>query len=242
MNSLSLPIIAPPDGWDHPRPYIYVNMAMSLDGKITTAKRESFLLGTEHDWERMDHLRSQADGILNGARTIRDDDPPVRVRSPRRIDQRVEAGKPSQPVNVIVTNGSGFPKDARILCTEGAQALVLHPSEAGKNLADLLTAKNIEGQEAGAESLDWEQGMAALRERGIGVLLAEGGGSLNGQLAQRGLIDEFFVTVTPKIVGGRDAPTPVEGDGLTVETLLHFALASCESIGNEVFLRYKRGS
>lgn len=234
------PHIEIPSGWDASRPYIYVNMAMTMDGKITTEARDSIVLGSEADWERMDQLRAQADGIINGANTIRADNPPVRVKSPRRKDLRTAAGKAVQPWNIVVTNGGGVPRDARILKEEGARVLILHPERARAALEDVLALDNVEGVVAGESQVDLVDGLAQLPARGVGLLLAEGGASFNGSLIDADVVDEFFLTVTPAILSGTDAPSPVEGPGLSPETGRRFALVSCATADDQVFLRYQR--
>ena len=79
------------------RPFVYVNMAMTVDGKITSAGRELPALTSDHDRDEMDRLRAEADALLVGAGTLRADDPPLHVRSEAMQAYRRSLGKPARP-------------------------------------------------------------------------------------------------------------------------------------------------
>ena len=76
-------------------------------------------------------------------------------------------------------------------------------------------------------------------DRGVRRLLCEGGGQMNFDLFAAGAVDEVFVTVAPWILGGREAPTPVDGDGLPWSGRIALDLVSCETEGSEVYLHYR---
>ena len=79
------------------RPFVYVNMAMTADGKITSAGREYAAFTSRHDKRSMDRLRAEADAVLVGAGTLRTDDPPLTVRDPAMRAHRESLGKPPAP-------------------------------------------------------------------------------------------------------------------------------------------------
>jgi riboflavin biosynthesis pyrimidine reductase len=78
-----------------------------------------------------------------------------------------------------------------------------------------------------------------LEERGQCRILVEGGGELNFAFFKENLVDELYVTVTPRIIGGADAPTPVDGAGFLRAALKTLELVSSRRRGDEVFLRYR---
>jgi riboflavin biosynthesis pyrimidine reductase len=80
--------------------------------------------------------------------------------------------------------------------------------------------------------------LRSLREEGVGALLCEGGPTLHGALQAAGLVDELFLTIAPKLVGG-EAPRIIEGDVLPETTELELAWL-LEQDG-ELFARYRRG-
>jgi riboflavin-specific deaminase-like protein len=217
-------------------------MAASIDGKISTASRESFLLGSKHDWRRMDELRAQADAILNGAGTIRSDNPPVRVRDEGLRSQRKERGKPATPWNILASNSAAIDFDARIFKEPDSHVVMLSPEQARRQFDGRPLPTNFEVSYHGAKELDLTAALHWLKTQHVELLLVEGGGTLNGELLRLGAVDEVFLTIAPSLIGGKTAPTPFDGPGLGLETLQQMELVSCEMRDNEVFLRYLRDS
>jgi riboflavin biosynthesis pyrimidine reductase len=80
------------------------------------------------------------------------------------------------------------------------------------------------------------------RERGCKVVLCEGGGVLNARLFEANAIDELYVTIVPRILGGESAPTLVEGEGFEPDAIPDARLASVERVGDELFLVYRFGA
>lgn len=78
-----------------------------------------------------------------------------------------------------------------------------------------------------------------LRDRGIERLLVEGGGELNWSFVSQDLLDELFVTVAPALLGGRDAPTLLEGDGFYMAEQRRLRLLDVRHEGDELFCRYR---
>ena len=91
-----------------------------------------------------------------------------------------------------------------------------------------------------ASGFDWIQILRNFRDQGIKHLLVMGGGQLVANLVERDLIDELWLTVCPLIIGGKDAPTPCDGTGVSLANAPRFTLVSNQAIGDEVFLNYKR--
>ena len=83
--------------------------------------------------------------------------------------------------------------------------------------------------------------LAVLREgHGLKTLLVEGGSELNASLLSADVVDELFLTLAPKVKLGRETPTLTGGDALARESMRRFRLVSCQPVGDEVFLRYRR--
>jgi 2,5-diamino-6-(ribosylamino)-4(3H)-pyrimidinone 5'-phosphate reductase len=221
------------------RPFVYINMATTVDGKITSAAREYPRFASERDRRNMDILRARADAILVGAGTIRADNPSLLVRDDGMRQYRRSLGKPRGPMKVLVTAGAAVGTDCRFFNEEdGGARLVATTEEA--------PAKNIAAFEGKAEVLRIGSGavdlpalLAELKRRGVHKLLAEGGGEMNWQLIHEDLVDEIFITVAPSLLGGRDAPTAVEGDGLTMERQIRMRLLEMRREEDEIFCRYE---
>src|SRR5688572_33483564 len=91
------------------RSHIIVNMAISVDGRINSYRRERFSLGSEHDRRLMDVLRERADAIIIGAGTVRHDGHPMRIRYADLRARRIAAKKSAHPVNVVLSGDLDLP-------------------------------------------------------------------------------------------------------------------------------------
>jgi 2,5-diamino-6-(ribosylamino)-4(3H)-pyrimidinone 5'-phosphate reductase len=210
------------------RPYVILNAAMTLDGKIATSSGDS-KISSEADLTRLHRLRSRVDAVMVGAGTILADDPSLTVR-------RV---KGKNPIRVVVDGMARIPTDARVL------------DQSAKTIVAVLKAadeKKVEGlRRAGAEVLlfDGEQInlrslLEELHRRGIRKLLLEGGSTLNWNMIAAGLVDEIQVTVAPRIVGGAAAKTLVGGAGFpTVKEGVKLRLSKITKVGSDVLLIYR---
>ncbi len=96
-----------------------------------------------------------------------------------------------------------------------------------------LTTKTIEGE------IDWIDAFQQLETLGIKRLAILGGGKLVASVLAAGLIDELWLTVCPLILGGVDAPTPVEGKGFLADLAPKLELLAVKQVGGEVFLHYR---
>ena len=189
-------------------PFVTAKYAMSLDGKIATATGESRWITGEAARLRAHRLRRECDAIMVGIGTALLDDPQLTAR-----DQ--EAAPPErQPLRVVVDSQGRLPPEAAMLRTPGGRCIVATalPSpqqaqalcEAG---AEVLTHPAKDGR------VDLRALLRDLGERQVTGLLAEGGGSLLASLVEERLVDRVVAFIAPVLIGGREAPTPVEGRG-----------------------------
>src|SRR5664280_1467715 len=96
------------------RPFIFINSAMSADGKLSTKERKQVRISGKLDFGRVDELRAQADAVMVGIGTVLSDDPSLTVKSPERKAARKAAGKSENPVRIIVDSAARTPLDADI--------------------------------------------------------------------------------------------------------------------------------
>ncbi len=96
-----------------------------------------------------------------------------------------------------------------------------------------LITKTIAGE------IDWIDAFQQLETLGIKRLAILGGGKLVASVLAAGLIDELWLTVCPLILGGADAPTPVEGKGFLAYLAPKLELLTVKQVGGEVFLHYR---
>jgi len=188
-------------------------MASTVDGKITSAKREYPRFTSTHDRETMDRLRAEADAILVGAGTARADNPPLHVRTDEMRAYRRSLGKPESLDRVLVSASLDIEPDSRFFEDDGGARIVATVEDApGDRLAALETRAEV--WRLGLGRVDLPELLRRLEDRGVRRLLVEGGGELNWAFLEQDLIDELYVTIAPRLLGGRDAPTLLEGRGL----------------------------
>jgi len=190
-------------------PFTTVKAAMSIDGKIATAKGESRWISGEKSRARAHRLRAESDAIMVGLGTVVQDDPLLSVRTSDRPRKR-------QPLKVIVDSRCGTPPGARVLSPESpGKTLIAATTDAPRERVQRLSDRGAEVLLLPPQDghVDLRQLMGKLTERGIVSLVVEGGSRLLGELIREGLADKIVLFVAPKIIGGQDAPSLIGGKG-----------------------------
>jgi diaminohydroxyphosphoribosylaminopyrimidine deaminase/5-amino-6-(5-phosphoribosylamino)uracil reductase len=194
-------------------PFFTLKWAMSLDGKIATRSGESKWITGETARALAHDLRDRSDAILVGVDTVIADDSELSVR--------IATGRPERPRGpwrIIVDSAGRIPLEAKVLRSDLATGTIV----ATTARADLAKLENI--VQCGAEALvlpdrngrvELEALATALASRGIVNVMVEGGATVFGAFLQAGLADKIHAFIAPKIIGGRAAPGPVGGEGIS---------------------------
>ena len=225
----------PPD-----RPYLYINMVASADGKVTVDGSERGL-GSSGDKRMMQELRAHADAVINGATTLRVSGSSPLVRPPDLQELRRDLGRAPQPLGVVISASGELPLNVPFFTSKEFDALVI-VTEATP--ADRLAALRATGRHVAVVPIGPENGAAIAavlrREYGIGYALVEGGPTLNAALFHADVVDELFVTCAPWIVGGTESLTAVEGAPFHRQTMPRLKLRDLRhsAATDEIFLRY----
>lgn len=224
-SGLRLADLAPPG-----RPWLGVNMVSSVDGKASLDWRTQGL-STDLDRRLFHQLRTQADAVLVGAGTVRDERYGRITKSADLRDRRVAEGLAPDPLAVIVSASLNLQPDLPIL-NEPEQPVLIATGSDGR-LAGV--GDQVDYVRVGD---DLAVLMARLAdEHGVRSVLGEGGPTLNSHLFSGGLVDELFLTVSPQLVGGSDVPTIITGRGLVEPAQLE--LVSLAEAGGELFTRWR---
>ena len=216
--------------------HVFVNAAMSADGKLSTRRREQVRISGPDDFARVDRLRADAEAVLVGVGTVLADDPHLTVDDPSLRAARTDRGDPANPARVVVDSRGRTPDDARILDSE-ATTYVVVSSAATDARRSALERSGAEVVVAGDDRVALDDALPELESRGVETLMVEGGGEIIHSLFAAGLVDELSVYVGSLVVGGRDAPTLADGDGF-VESFPDLSLDDVRRIDDGVLLEY----
>lgn len=220
------------------RPYILLNHAVSLDGKISTENRDPVRFTSRNDRKLMDDIRASVDAVLIGAETLRAEAPPVRIQSTAAKDERTRNGKPAHPTSIILTRTMQFPVDGRYWDDDEVERIIITTDEPSRSTFEPFEGK-AEIIRAGDKNIDMKELCSILYSRGISRLLVEGGGEVNMGFWMDGLVDEVYLTLCPVLIGGRKAPTSADGVGFSANDIRRLTLLESKQLGQELFLRYR---
>jgi 2,5-diamino-6-(ribosylamino)-4(3H)-pyrimidinone 5'-phosphate reductase len=196
------------------RPHVFVNAAMTADGKTDSVARRGAQISSAEDWERVDRLRAGSDAVMVGGKTLLGEDPRLSVKSPGLRAERVRQGKPESPIKVGVVSSADIPENSRFLHEGNAQVIIFTTRRTRQDQAAQLARAGAEVHLLGEERVDLPAALRLLHERGVRRLMVEGGGTLISELFRQGLVDELYLYIAPLIFAGASAPTLADGPGL----------------------------
>ena len=189
-------------------PYVVMKYAMTLDGKIATKTGASKWITGEAARAEVQHMRHRYMGIMAGIGTVLADDPMLNVR--------VEGWK--SPIRILCDSGLRIPLDGQIVKSAGKYRTIVAYAD-----SEYTEAKRKRLHEMGVETIccpdennqvDLKKLMKYLGEEGIDSILLEGGGTLNDSALRAGIVQEVQAFIAPKLFGGMNSKTPVEGIGV----------------------------
>ena len=217
------------------RPYVILNAAMTLDGKIATQTGSSNISGPE-DLERVHEIRKDCDGIMVGIGTVLADDPRLTVH---KIDAKPE----DNPVRIVVDSKGRTPIDARITNSD-AKTIIAMANEYKDDFKasykyETFKKRGVKFFFSGDRRVDLTALMSYLHDEGIETLMLEGGSTLNFSMIKSGLIDKISICVAPMVVGGANAKTFFDGDGFdTMDEAVRLELTDSFALGKDLILTY----
>jgi riboflavin-specific deaminase-like protein len=223
-------------------PFVFINMAMTTDGKIATANRAVHSFGSRRDLAHLYELRATADAIICGARTIEISQSILGNGGEKFRKQRLQNRLTEYPLRIIVSGRGSISLNAKIFQKKFSPIIVLTTRRAPVDRLRLLAAQADRVKICGGMEFNFPAALRWLRtEWNVKRLLCEGGGDLNDALFRAGLVDEINLTICPKIFGGRTAPTISEGLGFqSLTTAEEFRIQSIKQFEGELFTVFSR--
>lgn len=224
-------------------PYVAMKYAMTMDGKIACYTGDSKWVTGEESRAHVQTLRNHYKGIMAGIGTVLADDP--------MLNCRIEGGR--DPIRIIADSHLRIPTDSQLVRTAGQQPLIVAClPDADEEKAAQLQEKGVEVlrvpgvttadiTEEQKEVISLPVLMKELGARKIDGILLEGGGQLNESALQAGIVDRIYCYIAPKIFGGAQAKTPVEGQGLTrAADAWQFNRIGMQEFGQDILLEYEK--
>ena len=196
------------------RPFVFINVAMTADGKIDTFERKGSAISSAQDKARVDRLRAESDAVLVGGRTLLDEDPKLTVKSEALRLERAARGLPPNPMKVGVVTRAALEPHSKFLHEGMARVVIFTTNRTSKEQLAFLRAQGAETFVHEAERVNLGVALATLKELGVQKLMVEGGATLNFEFLRLGLADELSVYIAPMLFGGESAPTLAAGSGL----------------------------
>jgi 2,5-diamino-6-(ribosylamino)-4(3H)-pyrimidinone 5'-phosphate reductase len=196
------------------RPFVFINVAVSTDGKMDTFERKGASISSAEDKARVLNLRVEADAVMVGGQTLLGESPKLTVKTAELRAERVAKGLPENPMKVGVVSKADLRLDGDFITAGPARKLIFTTAQTPQEQINVLSTLGVEVHVLGKKRVDLEKALEMLYQLGVRRLMAEGGGTLNFELLRLGLVDELSVYIAPKIFGGGSAPTMADGDGL----------------------------
>lgn len=184
-------------------PFVTLKMAMTLDGKTATACGDSKWITNAQSRQMVHQIRHESDAILVGVETVLADQP--------LLTTRLETGG-VQPIRVILDSRLRTPLDAPITDVEVAPTWIFTTEQKEKEKEKRLLDKGVRVISTGdGPRVDLQKVLRTLGNNGVLSLLVEGGGEVNASFLQEGLAQKVIAFFAPKLLGGKDSPTAIEG-------------------------------
>ena len=204
------------------RPFIHVNCAMSADGKLAGEDRTQVRISSDEDKTRVKGMRKQIDSLMVGVGTVLADDPHLTLK---------DRGYDTNPIRIVIDPHGRTPQDAQVLNDRAPTVMItLETCDVTWDCDKIIRA--------GTDTIDLDRAMQELAEMGIENILVEGGGVTISHLFRNKMVDRYTVFVGGLIIGGKDAPTPCDGNGWVSENGIRLRIEDCQILGNGALLTF----
>jgi 2,5-diamino-6-(ribosylamino)-4(3H)-pyrimidinone 5'-phosphate reductase len=211
------------------QPYVILNSAMTLDGKIATKTGSSEISGKE-DLLRVHELRKDVDAIMVGINTVITDDPKLTVH-------KIPTKKQDNPLRIVVDSKARTPLSSRILNSDASTLIAVTETASSARVKDLNEIAEV--LSCGKSRVDLDDLMINLSSRGVETLMLEGGSTLNYSMLMGGLVSEVRVCIAPMIAGGKEAKTLADGAGVNyMKDSLKLKLKKSYMLGADMIVEY----
>jgi 2,5-diamino-6-(ribosylamino)-4(3H)-pyrimidinone 5'-phosphate reductase len=215
------------------RPYIILNAAMTIDGKIASSTGDPEI-SDEEDWRAVHKLRTEVDAIMVGKSSIILDNPKLHIKYYEHKGY----------YRIILDSNLSIPIESNVVTykPEIYPTIIATTENAPTDKIKTFESNNVEIIKSGkGRRVDVVELMPLLYDKGIKRILLEGGGNVNWSFIKNNLVDEIKISIAPWIVGGKNAVSLVEGEGYAkMLESPKYSLFDVSNRNNYVTLNYKR--
>ncbi len=209
---------------------VVVKAAMSADGKIATRTGDSKWISSSQSRIIVHKLRSGMDAIIVGSNTVLRDDPLL-----------TSHGAGRNPVRVILDSRLKSPIVSRVF-DKKAPTIVFFSNSTNRKKLNALRRKDILTVQMSSRNnrMNFGKVISKLRQFSLSRVLIEGGGETIASAIESGKVTDLVLFISPKIIGGRNAKTPVEGLGIAhVRDCIVLHVPKMKRIGPDFMLTAK---
>jgi riboflavin-specific deaminase-like protein len=220
------------------RPFVCANFAMTADGRISTRNLTPANFSSKRDKRRLVEIRAKCDAVMAGAKTIAADNMTMGLPAEELRAERVKKGMPPYPTRVLLTNSGRISPQLRLFTKDFSPIVIFSTEQMPANVRAALAARATLHLHRG-KCVDLHEMLRTLRrQHGVKRLVCEGGARILRALLEAELIDELNLTITPRIFGGKRAPTLTGLAGKFLPASTRLKLRQFSPIEGECFLRY----
>lgn len=223
------------------RPFVFINVAVTADGKMDTFERKGADISSAADKARVLRLRAEADAIMVGGHTLLAEDPKMTVKTGQLRAERRAKGLTENPIKVGIVTRADLMPDGDFMTAGVARRLIFTTSQTSPEQITVLSKLGAEVHVLGEKRVNLTLALETLYTLGVRRLMVEGGGSLNFEMLREGLVDELYMYLAPKIFGGQTAPSLAAGEGLVESAALNLKLVDAQVLDEDggVLIRYR---
>ena len=220
------------------RPRIILNFAMTVDGKVSTAKQSPSGFTSAFDKHRLLEIRSLGDAVMVGKNTLEIDTMSMGLPDEALRRERVRRGQSEYPIRVVISNSGDISNNLQIFKYRFSPILIYSTARMPLTTQTTLRAR-AELRLSINDRLNLSEVLNDLYEtRQVRTLVCEGGPQLAKSLAEMDAVDELFLTIAPILAGGTGAPGILGKSGTFLPSSRIYRLESVKVEAEECYLHY----
>jgi riboflavin-specific deaminase-like protein len=223
------------------RPKVIVNFAMTFDAKVTTSAMDTATFTSAVDKRRLLRIRALGDAVMVGKTTAIVDHMSLGLPDAPLKLERIKRSQSPYPLRVLISNSGLIPDSLEIFKYDFSPIVIFSskriPERDREKFSKIPQVHLYVDQDS--VSLPWALEMLQ-RSYKVKTVVCEGGPTLARALANLNLIDELYLTITPKLFGGIHAPGILGSPSAFLKNNLEFSLAEMEVLNDECYLHYVR--